>query len=336
MYNVAGFLFEDEATAELAKKEEEGIRFIKERTALDNPEVVYKLYTKLLEEKLFVTPIGVWFMMELQEILLNSLQVSCDEIPPIPVSSMVLKAEAHEGEQAVNDVNEEMDTAVETGTAVENDASMKHDVKAEKENAKDKGTVEKTKRADRKKNAKKKVERADDGYKKPFYVAVFFAVVFALSVVGMFVITEMSGNNVNIINYRNEILDEYSTWEAQLKEKEAELEEWEEELEAREQEQEFYNVSVDRWGWAKGFLWFGICRQNNLYDRMIKINTTYIGYRFSKANAGKCFCLTDVLQLEINENFEVNWKIVVQIWEIWYDKLNVNHNQEGMGQLWIL
>ena len=39
MINVDGFLFEDEETAQLARKEEDGIRFIKQRTALDNPEV---------------------------------------------------------------------------------------------------------------------------------------------------------------------------------------------------------------------------------------------------------------------------------------------------------
>ena len=65
MYNVDGFLFEDEATAQMARKEEEGIRFIKERSALDNPEVVMKLYKKLLEQKLFVTPVGIRFMVEL-------------------------------------------------------------------------------------------------------------------------------------------------------------------------------------------------------------------------------------------------------------------------------
>ena len=50
MYKVDGFLFEDEAIAEIAKKEEEGIRFIKERTAIQNPEVALKLYKKFLSK----------------------------------------------------------------------------------------------------------------------------------------------------------------------------------------------------------------------------------------------------------------------------------------------
>ena len=195
MYNVDGFLFEDEATAELAQNELEGIRFIKERTPLDNAEVVMKLYKKLLDQKLFVTPVGVRFMVELQNILLASNYIPRAKIPSIEVSSMVLKKEL---------TPEEAELAK-------------------------KGPVAKAKKA-----AKKVDAKVEGNYKQPFYIALFFAIVFAVSVVGMFVITKVSGNNVNILNYRNEILNEYSQWEQQLQEKEAELKAWEVELESRE------------------------------------------------------------------------------------------------------
>ena len=71
-------------------------------------------------------------------------------------------------------------------------------------------------------------------YKKRFHVATFFAIIFAISVVGMFVIMEMSGNNTTIINYRDKILNEYSSWEAELKTEENRLKEWEALLEERE------------------------------------------------------------------------------------------------------
>ena len=154
MINVDGFLFEDEATAQIARKEEEGIRFIKERTALNNPEVVLKLYKKLLEQELFVTPVGIRFLLELQDILLASVYISREEIPPIPVKTLEVEKKA--------------------------------------------------------KVVEKVVERSGKDYKKPYYVSLFFAVVFAVSVLGMFIINAVSGNNVNIINYREEILNEYS------------------------------------------------------------------------------------------------------------------------------
>ena len=134
-------------------------------------------------------------MVELQNVLLRSHFTAREEIPPIEVSAMVLKKEL---------TPEEAELAK-------------------------KGPVAKVKKA-----AKKVDEKVEGNYKKPFYAALFFAIVFALSVVGMFIITKVSGNNVNIINYRNEILNEYSTWEQQLQEKEAELKAWEAELESRE------------------------------------------------------------------------------------------------------
>ncbi len=185
MYIVDGFLFEDEATAELAKKEEEGIRFIKERTALDNPEVVLKLYKKLLEQELFVTAVGVRFLTELQNILLGSHYIAKEDIPPIKVTEVKVTPKEEEPKQPVKKVTKKID------------------------------------------------KKVGGEYKKPFYVALFFAIVFGVSVIGMFVISEISGNNINIINYREEILNEYSTWEAELQEKEAQLKEWEAQLEER-------------------------------------------------------------------------------------------------------
>lgn len=196
MYNVDGFLFEDEETAKIARKEEEGIRFIKERTALNNPEVVLKLYKKLLEQELFVTPVGIRFLTELQNILLTSVYIAREEIPPIPVKA----AEGAKKEEPATPVEKVVQKPVE---AV--------------------------------KKANKKVDdKVGGNYKKPFYVALFFAIVFGVSVLGMFVITEISGNNINIINYREQILDEYSSWEAELKTEEERLDKWEALLEERE------------------------------------------------------------------------------------------------------
>ena len=72
MINVSGFLCEDEEMAAQARKEEEGVRFIKEKSNLKSQEAVLKLYTTLLQQKLFVTPVGLRFLMELQGALLSS------------------------------------------------------------------------------------------------------------------------------------------------------------------------------------------------------------------------------------------------------------------------
>lgn len=196
MINVDGFLFEDEEMAKLARKEEEGIRFIKERTALDNPEVALKLYKKLLQQEIFVTPVGVRFLTELQNIALSSTYIPRDEIPPIPVSA----PEGVKGAETPSSGEKVMQKPVEVV----------------------------------KKSSKKADAKPGGNYKKPFYVALFFAIIFGVSVLGMFAINAISGNNINIINYREQLLDEYSGWEQELKTEEERLEKWEELLEQRE------------------------------------------------------------------------------------------------------
>jgi hypothetical protein len=138
-----------------------------------------------LEQELFVTPVGIRFLMELQNILLNSGYMGKADIPPIQVKAPeVVKVEV-----PVAPVKKVSQTPVMT---------VKKD------------------------------------YKRPFHVALFFAIVMTISVIGMFAINAVSQNNVNIINYREQILDEYSTWESQLKTEEERLEKWEALLEERE------------------------------------------------------------------------------------------------------
>ena len=86
MINVGGFLFEDEATAAQARKEEEGIRFIRERSALNNPEGVLKLYKTLLQQKLFSTAVGLSFLMELQKTLYAASSIKKEDIPAIDMT----------------------------------------------------------------------------------------------------------------------------------------------------------------------------------------------------------------------------------------------------------
>lgn len=192
MYNVGGFLFEDEETAAQARKEEEGIRFIKEKSKLTNPEVVLKIYQTVLQQKLFMTPVGLRFLVELQNFLLTSPDVDKAEIPAIDTSSFI------------------------KAIVVEKEVPVKRKF----------GRAEK----------KERVQTASAGsYKTAFHVSLFFAVIFGVSVLGMFVIAELSGNNVNIINYRNEIINQYEKWEQELESEEDRLKEWEQELEQREE-----------------------------------------------------------------------------------------------------
>ena len=70
METVEGFYFESEKQAARAQKEADGIKYIKENTKMDDPEVVLKLYNKLIQDEMLSTPVGMAFLVELQELLL--------------------------------------------------------------------------------------------------------------------------------------------------------------------------------------------------------------------------------------------------------------------------
>ncbi len=84
MYEAEGLLFETEEEATQARTEAEGIRYIKERTRMDDPDVVLKLYNNLLQKKLFKTEVGLKFLFELQEYLVTIPYIKSEDIKPIP------------------------------------------------------------------------------------------------------------------------------------------------------------------------------------------------------------------------------------------------------------
>lgn len=65
--------------------------------------------------------------------------------------------------------------------------------------------------------------------KRKFMVSVFLNVFLALLVAGMFFVA-MTGNNPNILNYQNAVLNKYASWEQELMEREQAVREKEQEL----------------------------------------------------------------------------------------------------------
>ena len=82
---VDGFEFETAKEAEQAKKELSGIRYIKQNTDMKDPDVVYKLYLRLNKPGTFSTPVGMAFLVELQEYLHTIPYIKNEEIRPIYV-----------------------------------------------------------------------------------------------------------------------------------------------------------------------------------------------------------------------------------------------------------
>lgn len=85
IYVVEGFAFYSEAEAEKAKKECEGIKYVKEKADMGKPEVMLQIYNKMIREKMFVTSVGYAFLYDLQEYLRTNPCIKDEDILPIEI-----------------------------------------------------------------------------------------------------------------------------------------------------------------------------------------------------------------------------------------------------------
>lgn len=87
---VEGYSFTDENMANQARTEAEGVKYVKSRTDMSKPDQVFSVYHRLLEQKMFQTPIGYAYLKELQEYLRTMPGVHSEDIRPIPVAANLL------------------------------------------------------------------------------------------------------------------------------------------------------------------------------------------------------------------------------------------------------
>ena len=179
----------------MAAHEVETIRYIRSHTRMDDPDVVLALYNKLVLREIFVTPVGFDFLRRLQEYLYTIPYIKREDVLPIPVF------------QPEN-----------SGAAPKAVTPQRKKMQKEKE-----------------KVVRQHQRKENRDYRKLFHISTFFAVVFAIVVVGMFAITWISKDSMTIFNYENKIIDKYEKWEKQLDERESELNEREEQLTEQEE-----------------------------------------------------------------------------------------------------
>jgi hypothetical protein len=85
VYTVDGFYYEDEDLYKEAKKEAEGVRYMKSRIDLQYPERVLSVYKRMIEQDTFQTQVGYAYLRELQDYLYTMPQIRNEQIPAIPV-----------------------------------------------------------------------------------------------------------------------------------------------------------------------------------------------------------------------------------------------------------
>ena len=92
-YRVDGFSFETEEEARQAKKELDGIAYIRTQTKMNDPDVIFTLYNRLVEQQIFETAVGIEFLRELQNYLETVPYIKKEDIVPIPVPDKGLDEE---------------------------------------------------------------------------------------------------------------------------------------------------------------------------------------------------------------------------------------------------
>lgn len=123
VYVVEGFAFTSESEAEQAKKEQDGIKYIKEKTNMSNPEIVLQIYNKMVREKMFVTSVGYAYLYDLQEYLRTNPQINDDDILPIevihPSLQESLKEEKQKHQAKLQEIKKKAAKKAEPASAVE-------------------------------------------------------------------------------------------------------------------------------------------------------------------------------------------------------------------------
>lgn len=82
---VGGFSFESGPEAEQAAKECEGVKYIKEKTNMDDPEAVLNIYNRIVQQNMFETAVGFSYLYDLREYLLSIPFIRNEDVLPIRV-----------------------------------------------------------------------------------------------------------------------------------------------------------------------------------------------------------------------------------------------------------
>lgn len=93
---VKGYKFGSLKDADVAREEEKKILYIGAKLNYNDPQSVLVIYNKMINNRLFITPIGQQFLNEVEHFLLESPEVNDEEVLPIPLFTMFMQGSTGE------------------------------------------------------------------------------------------------------------------------------------------------------------------------------------------------------------------------------------------------
>jgi len=236
LIKVGDYYYENRKTASLAENELKAVEYMRENLDLDKPEELFAAYEQMIEKKVFVTEIGMSFLEDIRNYLKVYATLATKLSPIYPIESLAVKNVKREKAHYKEDRRREL-AVTKADKAIDPKKAQKAAVEVLSGEAAYK-TEKKRKKKEKVKTSKEKIAKVkdtspvDSKYRELFYLTLTISIVLFIAIVSMFIITSTS-DNINILNYENEIIDKYSTWEQELTDKEKELEAWEKDLSLR-------------------------------------------------------------------------------------------------------
>jgi len=233
-YVLNGIKFASAAEYQNAKKELEGIAYIRQKNDMSDDRIVLNMYNKFIQKNVFRTQIGHDFLKELQERLMRSTVIDKSEVMKLPIydepDEIVLEA------SAVKEVGEPVKKRVDTAASIKSvsaaGAASKNagSTAAVKAKAKSKSNIHMEYVTNKPKQSEKDKKIAE--YKSKYNWSLFINIVL-LVVIAVMVYITLNSKNINIFNYEERLQNEYAAWAEELADREAELNRRERELNAK-------------------------------------------------------------------------------------------------------
>lgn len=84
-YIAEGFSFYTEKDAVLAETERRKVEYLKARLDYNNAESILRIYKKAIAERIFKSPVGLFFLREVQQYLLRQPDIDPEAVDAIPL-----------------------------------------------------------------------------------------------------------------------------------------------------------------------------------------------------------------------------------------------------------
>ena len=214
MENVVGYFeYSDNKKAHQASAEQEKILKLEKQIDYNNPQLVYSLYNKIIIGDVFHTLEGVLYLVHLQEYLMEHEREISGGIMSIPADDFIEIIENNTSETSAN--------AASSAPAFEGKTQEQYE--EERMAMLDKIRALELERSKMYKTMKIKQKKTDNLIYKIVIAALVLLVIIMLGI-------GIASGGPTILNYREQIQNEYSEWEQKLIEKEKELNERESNL----------------------------------------------------------------------------------------------------------